>query len=59
MQQKGYSMEAFKLIKSNMNMENVIAELDANDHLFGEFNARKEAQGSPHAEMQDILSRFE
>ena len=33
-------------------------ELMANDHLFGELNARKDSPGSPHSEMQDIWVRY-
>lgn len=35
-----------------------LAELEANSHLFGEFNARKLAPNSPHSEMIDIWLRY-
>lgn len=44
-------------IFSGLNLRSVKSELGSNYHLFGEFNARKEA-GPIHADMTDIWLRY-
>jgi len=51
-------MDSFKLISDKLDVSNAATELDANSNLFGEFNARREAPNSPHAEMEDIWLRY-
>lgn len=51
-------MKPFNKIYHGLNIEPALAELDTNAGLFGEFNARKEAPGSPHSEMTDIWVRY-
>jgi len=51
-------MSSHEQVSNMMNMQPVINELAANAHLFGEFNARKSAEGSPHAQMDDIWLRY-
>lgn len=51
-------MTSFSRIAIDLDIDNVVRELDENSHLFGELNARKEAPGSPHAEMDDIWLRY-
>lgn len=41
-----------------VNMGPCVAEVLANDHLFGEFPQRAESPGSPHTEMTDIWVRY-
>ncbi len=50
-------MKAYNKIYSNLNVSLAIAELSNNDHLFGEFNARKDA-GPVMAQMDDIWLRY-
>jgi hypothetical protein len=51
-------MGSFSRICSDIDVSGVIDELDNNSGLFGEFNARKNAPGSPHSEMDDIWLRY-
>ena len=48
----------FTKIADDLDVKPAIAELIENYHLFGEFNARKEAPNSPHADMTDIWVRY-
>ena len=50
-------MKAYNKIYSDLNVSLAIAELSNNDHLFGEFNARKDA-GPVMAQMDDIWLRY-
>jgi len=56
-QQQGRYMKAYNKIYSDLDVSFAIAELDSNDHLFGEFNARKNA-GPVMAQMDDIWLRY-
>ncbi len=51
-------MRPFNKIYHGLDIQPALSELMVNDHLFGEFNARKEAPGSPHSEMSDIWVRY-
>jgi hypothetical protein len=46
------------MVSGELDINPVLAELAANSHLFGEFNARKSAADSPHSEMDDIWVRY-
>lgn len=50
-------MKPYSKIHSGINIEAVQKEIKDNAHLFGEFNARKEA-GPIHAQMDDIWLRY-
>ena len=50
-------MQAFNKITSGLDIDKAKTELQLNSHLFGEFNARKEA-GTIHAQMDDIWVRY-
>jgi len=50
-------MKAYNKIYSDLDVSLAIAELSNNDHLFGEFNARKDA-GPVMAQMDDIWLRY-
>lgn len=51
-------MTPFCKIHSGLDVEKAKAELISNSSMFGEFGARKNAQGSPHSEMDDIWVRY-
>ena len=51
-------MYSFNRVAEGLDISPVLAELADNGHLFGEFNARKTATGSPHSEMDDIWVRY-
>ncbi len=50
-------MKAFNKIYSGLDVSAAVKELEKNNHMFGEFNARKEA-GPVHADMDDIWLRY-
>lgn len=50
-------MKAFNKISDGLNVSLIKEELKEKNHLFGEFNARKEA-GPIHAQMNDIWLRY-
>jgi hypothetical protein len=50
-------MKAYSKIYSDLDVSQAVKELDSNSHLFGEFNARKDA-GTIHAQMDDIWLRY-
>lgn len=50
-------MHPYTKIFSGLNIDRAKEELKDNNHLFGEFNARKEA-GPIHSEMDDIWLRY-
>lgn len=50
-------MKAFNKIYSGLDVSKARLELEENSHLFGEFNARKNA-GPIHAQMDDIWLRY-
>jgi len=50
-------MDSFNKIYSGLDIGPAKIELEENAHLFGEFNARKEA-GPVHADMDDIWLRY-
>ena len=50
-------MKPFNKIYSGLDTEAALKELNENAHLFGEFNARKEA-GPIHSDMDDIWLRY-
>ena len=51
-------MDSFHRVSGGMDITPALSEIGENSHLFGEFNARKESPGSPHAEMDDIWLRY-
>jgi len=51
-------MRQHSKIASGLDMSAVIAEIAANDDLFGERPERATAPGSPHADMTDIWVRY-
>ena len=51
-------MKPYNKIYHGLNSAPVRYEIFAKDKLFGEFNARKDAPGSPHSEMTDIWVRY-
>ena len=50
-------MKAFNKIQSGLDVSKARQELSDNSHLFGQFNARKDA-GPVHAQMDDIWLRY-
>jgi hypothetical protein len=51
-------MSSHSRICSDIDISSVLVELADNSGMFGEFNARKNAPGSPHSEMDDIWLRY-
>jgi hypothetical protein len=51
-------MGSFSLIHTGLDISSLSSELEDNSVMFGEFNARKDASGSPHSEMDDIWLRY-
>ena len=51
-------MGSFSLVCDDLCTLSVSKELSDNSSMFGEFNARKDATGSPHSQMEDIWLRY-
>lgn len=51
-------MGSFSRICADLDISGVLTELSENESLFGEFNARRDSPGSPHAQMEDIWLRY-
>lgn len=51
-------MKQHSLIAEGLDVSAVVAEIAANDDLFGEYPQRAIAPGSPHSEMTDIWVRY-
>ncbi len=56
-QQTGFALKHFTAVGAGVDVDPILAEIDANEAMFGSFDARQRAPGTPHAQTTDIWLR--